>query len=38
MGNLKEKINAKREQVAEAQKQFKEAKRDAKNGSASSKV
>ncbi|XP_065205283.1 DNA topoisomerase I, mitochondrial-like isoform X2 [Planococcus citri] len=38
MGNLKQKIETKKEQVAEAQKQYKEAKRDAKDGSAHSKM
>jgi DNA topoisomerase-1 len=38
MGNLKQKIDAKKEQVAEAQKQVKAAKRDAKDGSAQSKM
>lgn len=38
MGNLKQKIDAKREQVADAQKQYKEAKRDAKDGTSQSKM
>lgn len=38
MGNLKQKIDAKKEQVKEAQKQFKEAKREAKSGSAQGKM
>lgn len=38
MGNLREKIDAKRDQVADAQKQYKEAKRDAKDGTSHSKM
>lgn len=38
MGNLKQKIDAKRDQVADAQKQYKEAKRDAKDGTTHSKM
>lgn len=38
MGTLKQKIDQKREQVIEAQKQCKEAKRDARDGTAHSKM
>lgn len=38
MENLKEKISAKKELVDEAERQYKTAKRDAKNGSAKERM
>lgn len=38
MANLREKLTAKREAVEEAEKNYKHAKRDAKNGSAKERM
>jgi hypothetical protein len=38
MDNLKEKIKQKNEQIEEAEKQYKYAKKDAKNGSAKERM